>query len=375
VYVFEIFFDAEYQEQCTRQIAEWCSPRTVPQIDNPTLQRLPLSEVPDFIEPLRGGKPFTALVRSLPDGGLKDILAYQDILSLLVLPIFIQDEFWGFLGFDDCTNERAWSEPEVNLLHAFSLSVASALERNRTTEHLKQSNMILATQNDKLLQFTHIVSHNLRSQTSNLSMVRDALYSAHTREEFEEFYEMLHETSLKMHETVETLNVITTMRSGLRPDLSKVPLKKSLDRLIRSLNQEVSTLNAKIDISIPEELTVLHVQSWIDSILFHLLSNALRYRSSERAPYVQISGQKRDSGIELVFTDNGLGIDLIRHGHKIFGLFKTFHNNPDARGLGLYLVRNQIESLGGTISVHSVPSEGTTFTILFHEQPEARISD
>lgn len=375
VYVFENYFDPEYKEICTRQLAEWCSPRAIPQIDNPTLLRLPHREIPDFIAPLQGGKPFVSLVRTLPQGGLKDILTAQDILSLLVLPIFIKDEFWGFLGFDDCTNEREWTEAEVSLLHAFALSVASALERNRTTEHLRQSNLILATQNDKLLQFTHIVSHNLRSQTSNLSMVRDALYSAHTREEFEEFFEMLHETSLKMHETVETLNVITTMRSGLRPDLSHVSLKASLDRLLESLNYEIKTLNAQIDVAIPEALTVLHVQTWIDSILFHLLSNALRYRSNERAPIVHISAESQPGGIELRVSDNGLGIDLVRHGHKIFGLFKTFHNNPDARGLGLYLVRNQVESLGGKITVQSIPTQGTTFSILFHEQPEARISD
>lgn len=375
VYVFENYFDPEYKEVCTRQVAEWCSPRAIPQIDNPTLLRLPHREIPDFVAPLQSGKPFVAQVRALPEGGLKEILDSQDIKSLLVLPIFIKDEFWGFLGFDDCTNEREWTDAEVNLLHAFAISVASALERNRTTEHLKQSNLILATQNDKLLQFTHIVSHNLRSQTSNLSMVRDALYSAHTREEFEEFFEMLHETSLKMHETVETLNVITTMRSGLRPDLSHVALRASFDRLTQSLHYEITTLNAHIEVNIPETLTIFHVQSWVDSILFHLLSNALRYRSPERAPVLQISAEQRPNGIELKIADNGLGIDLIRHGHKIFGLFKTFHNNPDARGLGLYLVRNQVESLGGTISVQSVPGRGTTFTLFFHEQPEARISD
>lgn len=186
---------------------------------------------------------------------------------------------------------------------------------------------------------------------------------------------MLHETSLKMHETVETLNVITTMRSGLRPDLSHVALRASFDRLTQSLHYEITTLNAHIEVNIPETLTIFHVQSWVDSILFHLLSNALRYRSPERAPVLQISAEQRPNGIELKIADNGLGIDLIRHGHKIFGLFKTFHNNPDARGLGLYLVRNQVESLGGTISVQSVPGRGTTFTLFFHEQPEARISD
>ena len=67
--------------------------------------------------------------------------------------------------------------------------------------------------------------------------------------------------------------------------------------------------------------------------------------------------------VYLIFEDNGMGIDMAKHGDQVFGMYKTFHQNNDAKGIGLFITRNQIESLGGTIKVESAINQGTKFTI------------
>jgi signal transduction histidine kinase len=80
---------------------------------------------------------------------------------------------------------------------------------------------------------------------------------------------------------------------------------------------------------------------------------------------VTISSKVVDDDLILTFKDNGIGIDLVRNKDKIFGLYQRFHNHPDSKGLGLYLVKSQVEAMGGTITVSSVVDKGTTFTITF----------
>ena len=73
----------------------------------------------------------------------------------------------------------------------------------------------------------------------------------------------------------------------------------------------------------------------------------------------------KGDAIMLKVTDNGQGIDMAKHGHKLFGLHKTFHHHKDARGVGLFLVKTQVEALGGTIHAESEPGIGTTFIVSF----------
>lgn len=105
--------------------------------------------------------------------------------------------------------------------------------------------------------------------------------------------------------------------------------------------------------------------SYLESILLNLLSNALKYRSNKRPLEIWVKTRNTSKGIELIFIDNGLGIDLKRHKNKVFGLYQRFHNHPDSKGIGLYMVQAQVKSLGGNISVKSEVDKGTQFSILF----------
>jgi signal transduction histidine kinase len=108
-----------------------------------------------------------------------------------------------------------------------------------------------------------------------------------------------------------------------------------------------------------------YIPAYLESIFQNFLSNAIKYSRPDANPEIKIHTSIENGKVAMTFSDNGLGIDLIKHKEKIFGMYNTFHNHPDSTGVGLYLTKNQIESLGGNILVDSEVNVGTTFKILF----------
>src|SRR5690606_15883531 len=121
---------------------------------------------------------------------------------------------------------------------------------------------------------------------------------------------------------------------------------------------------AKIDINIApgaEEITT--IKSYLQSAVFNLVGNAIKYRSEDKPPVIRISAAKKKDHTVIVIEDNGIGIDLATNGERVFGLYSRFNTTYEGKGLGLYMTKTQIESIGGTITVDSTPGIGTTFTI------------
>jgi signal transduction histidine kinase len=106
-------------------------------------------------------------------------------------------------------------------------------------------------------------------------------------------------------------------------------------------------------------------KAYIESIILNLLTNSIKYKSENRKLKITVTAEQVDENLYITFKDNGIGIDLERNKDKIFGLYQRFHNYPDSKGLGLYLVKSQVETMGGTISVESEVNKGTLFTLTF----------
>jgi signal transduction histidine kinase len=103
------------------------------------------------------------------------------------------------------------------------------------------------------------------------------------------------------------------------------------------------------------------------SIFLNLISNSIKYSRPDVRSIIRISSRKDGNRIVLVFSDNGMGIDLEAAGKKIFGLYQRFHKHTEGKGVGLYMVKTQVEALGGRISVTSDLNVGTMFTLVFEE--------
>jgi K+-sensing histidine kinase KdpD len=106
----------------------------------------------------------------------------------------------------------------------------------------------------------------------------------------------------------------------------------------------------------------------MESILLNLLTNAIKYRQPDKPPIIELTSFKKAGKTIFEIKDNGKGINLVKHGADLFGMYKTFHGNPDAEGVGLFITKYQVETMGGQIEVESAENVGTTFTISFNSK-------
>jgi PAS domain S-box-containing protein len=227
---------------------------------------------------------------------------------------------------------------------------------------------VTSVQNKKLINFAHIVSHNLRSHSANFSMLLDFLINETCREERENITKMLIDASDNLLDTLENLNDVVEINTNTNLDKQPLPLNESIVKVEQNLAAFLKNNNAKIINTISKNMIINVIPAYLESILMNFMTNAIKYKEPTRNPVITLSALKKGIYTILTIKDNGLGIDLKKHGDKLFGMYKTFHNHKDARGIGLYITKNQIEAMNGKVTVDSNPGKGTTFKIYFNEQ-------
>ena len=234
---------------------------------------------------------------------------------------------------------------------------------------LRQSIEIIENQNSRLSNFAHIVSHNLRSHSSNLSLLVQLIETIDDQEEKVNLIDDIKDISTSLNTTIEHLNEIVTIHTNAGQKLESVSFRKTLDTIQGSIRHIIASGQTKIetDFQVKE---IQYVPAYLESIFLNLITNAIKYKHPDRDAKVCIRTYTKKGVTILEVSDNGQGIDLNQFGDKVFGMYKTFHYNKDAVGIGLFMTRNQIESLGGTIRIESEVNKGTKFTITFDKSKE-----
>lgn len=232
---------------------------------------------------------------------------------------------------------------------------------NRTKSLLE----ITKNQNNSLLNFAHIVSHNLRSHATNLLMLTDFIKEESDPKEKEHLEVMLQNASVGLNETVHHLNEVVHITTNAQENLQNVGLLSSIKRVKQNISAILDENNVRCIINIPNNLKVKAVSAYLDSILLNLFTNSVKYKSEKRDLVIELNYKIMNDTVVLYFLDNGQGIDLIRHHKKIFGMYKTFHQHKDAKGIGLFITKNQIEAMSGTIKVESTVDKETLFILTF----------
>lgn len=272
-----------------------------------------------------------------------------------------REKYWFELNITPVFDKHGNCTKFVGVGRDITAKKEKELELNRILE-------VTSQQNNKLFNFAHIVSHNIRSHTSNLAMVLDIMESTEDKDEKLSFVEMLKEGTDKLLETIEYLNEIITIQENTNIKKEKIGLKEEIEKTKNSLSPKIFKSQLKIIHSIPEELTVNAVPQYLDSILLNLFTNAIKYRSKDREAILEIDYEIDTDYTIINFKDNGLGINLNKNRHKIFGMYKTFHGNEDARGIGLFIIKNQIEAMNGKIEVESEEGKGSLFKIYLNHK-------
>jgi len=222
---------------------------------------------------------------------------------------------------------------------------------------------ITKEQNDRLQNFAHIVSHNLRSHSAGISGLFELL-KLEEPDYFnsKELLQVMEKGAENLKTTIDDLTDIVKINL-VTVNFQCINLSEVIAKNIESLHSMIKESKFEIYNEISNDVWVSGVPAFIDSIVLNLFTNAIKYRAKERSGFLKITANKGGEFMELTLKDNGLGIDLEKHGNKLFGMYKTFHNNEDSRGVGLYITKNQIERMGGKIEVQSEVNKGTEFKV------------
>ena len=250
-----------------------------------------------------------------------------------------------------------------------SLSMANRIRRMREEREELIDN--LTTSNHDLKQFTYITSHDLRAPISNLLGLLN-LYDkdVETNKRNKMVMDKISESTRRLNETVSDLINILLIKNNL--SIEQVPLRFNdvLKETINSIGNNIIVSKAEINSNFSAAEVVHFNKSYLESIFLNLLTNAIKFKATDRDLVVDIKTKMKDGHIQLIFSDNGSGFNFERHKEKVFGMHQHFHSHRDSKGVGLYIIKSQITSLGGQISVESEENIGTTFTITFKKHNE-----
>jgi PAS domain S-box-containing protein len=224
----------------------------------------------------------------------------------------------------------------------------------------------IINRNKELEQFSYIVSHNLRSPVANiLGAAVELTIGGNDSETDAILKKWILDSSERLDGVVKDLNLILQAKHEFNETKETVNFSSIVDDIELSLGQLTDIDNLKISRDFSGIDQLFTVKSYLYSIFFNLISNSLKYRNKETESKLHIQSEIHNGIVIISFSDNGLGIDLERKGDHIFGLYKRFHDHVEGKGIGLFMVKTQVESLGGKISVQSAVNKGTEFKIEF----------
>lgn len=235
---------------------------------------------------------------------------------------------------------------------------------------LSQNIQLLKTQKalekkiSQLKEFAGIITHDVRGPAHNINKMLEMFETSNDPEikaaTFDYLKKVSNDLSKNLHELIQILQI------HLEKDIpvSECSFKEVIDSVCLQLSETIQLKNAIINIDL-HAATIIYPRIFLQSILYNLLSNSLKYTRPNVAPVIEIATLYDGENIILTVKDNGLGIDMNKFGHLLFKFQKSFHSGFESKGIGLYLIKNQIEDRGGNISANSNPIEGTTFTVRF----------
>jgi len=282
-------------------------------------------------------------------------------------PSFMHEE-----PYIDASGKTVWHQaikvpfqhPEMHNLCVL-IVVTDITELKNKESELNDTLSLINEQNKRLQNFAHIVTHNLRNHAGSISMLLSLYNDEESSDEKEQLLKYLETASERLSETIQDLNEIVDVQNSKTSDIKPLNLGQYLSNIKEILTTEIISNNVIINEDVPDDFTINYIPAYLESILLNLLSNAIKYRHTKRQLVIKVKAFKREGKHIFVISDNGMGIDLDKHGQKLFGLYETFHENKNSKGVGLFITKSHIESMGGSIEVESKKGKGTTFKIKF----------
>ena len=222
----------------------------------------------------------------------------------------------------------------------------------------------LKSQNEELQRFAYIISHNLRAPIVNISSLLELYNSSNPQDpENEEIIENLRLSTDILQDTLKDLIEVVSIKKDKLPKVETIQFDDLINRIERSLYNQIKDSHTVILRDFSKAPGINYIYSHLENFLMNLTTNAMKYKHPDRQPVISIETRQENDYVILKFRDNGIGMDLERYGDRVFGLYQRFHSHVEGKGLGLYLVKEQLRANEGNIYVESKAGEGSTFTI------------
>jgi len=235
------------------------------------------------------------------------------------------------------------------------------------TSELKEANDVLKRLNTDLDSFIYSASHDLKSPASNIEGLVRLLkleLTENPNAKITSILDHMDQTTGRIKRTIGSMSEIAKVQKNPYDDIAEINISTVIDEVLN----ENTYLFAHLHVRFNYNLTVLKmVYSYnaLKSILYNLITNAIKYRDPQKVAELTISSYMEQGNVVIIVEDNGLGIDLKENADKIFVLFKRFHDHIEGTGIGLYIIKKIVESKGGRIEVESELNQGTKFVVYF----------
>lgn len=357
----------------TSQAIEWNSGVAQSQIMNPDLQNIPFEYVGGFVDTLNSGDVFLGVVNEMNQDRTRELLESQGIRSLIVLPIFVRESFWGFIGFDECKYDRIWEENEFSTLMAFSHSVEKSIERRLIEDKLNQAKSIAETANVLKSEFVANISHEIRTPIHAILGYAALIKEHATDQQCMGYLTAIQKAGDALMGLINDILDLSKIEAGklelqsfyadVRTVLSDVEQVFKL-----RIKEKHLELRIQVDPRLPHQILFDEVR--VRQILFNLVGNAVKFTHRGYIT-IKILMDAKDEILEqvnltIVVEDSGIGIPLEQQ-IRIFEPFKQkdgqSNKNYGGTGLGLSITQRLVQMMGGTIELESQMDVGSVFKV------------
>ncbi|MDP9079207.1 MAG: PAS domain S-box protein [Bacteroidota bacterium] len=257
--------------------------------------------------------------------------------------------------------------------HVFT--VKDITEKKKSEIEWEKITTDLIRRNKALEQFTYILSHNLRAPLANIiglsSLLKDPDIEV---TEFNKIVNSISHSAYKLDGIILDLNQVLQVNEDINEIIELISLSKLIEDIKFSIRNLIEKEHVRIIYDFTEASEMLSIKSFIYSVFYNLITNSIKYRNPGMEPFITIRTSVCNGKVSLFYDDNGRGIDMSRYADEIFGLYKRFDTSVEGKGMGLFMVKMQVESLGGSITVHSILDKGTGFVVEFPQMQLANPS-